>query len=362
MYDCDDNNTHRFWIELREELAALTTVFWSMEGPGGIWKWHECDICCQLVPRQDGIGYNKLTALMLDGISFGPRTCRSCAEPPAPGRNSRFCVAHAEEETVCGLNDCRSQCMVNVASGKRSLACENHQEELQQFLARKTFRGRFATTHRRNKSAFMRRDAGESTPREESVEIRGQQLPFRHGFDVLRCASNMCLTRSCAIIVSRETMRDPEFNNLKGVTECLEKMLPASEGARPKIMVYDQNCGLWQYMLANDKAWESTIFIVDWFHFLKHSSADEWCIHNCSPGETSRHAHLLYKRSEDGTLVFIWNSSMAEVTNSWLTGFSKLLKVSHMSWHDTILNNACLAHNEIHLWKNMKHNPSFSLP
>lgn len=146
-------------------------------------------------------------------------------------------------------------------------------------------------------------------------------------------------------------MREPEFNNPRGVVRALSSIFHLSS-LEPSVLFYDSACvvGAELYL-----TWFNTVAFVDHFHFIGHSLHDQCCQHVFNPNVQSP---LLYSQPGTPENEFLWKSNMAEVTNSWFEGFSSHVKVSSLTWHDTWLNHMCLARNEMKLREMMRGPPA----
>ena len=169
---------------------------------------------------------------------------------------------------------------------------------------------------------------------------------FKHIFEPRYASMNMTLTRSCGTVCLRDTLNVPELNHMAEVRTLVEGSV--SQRFMPSVMFYDSGCRLAQ---AVGDSWPHTKIFVDKFHMAGHSLHDSNCQTNHNPNVF--HPHL-YRKASDGSDVFLWNSSMAEVTNSWLTGLSGHVKTSCVAWHDAWLNHLCLAHNELTMSRQSK--------
>lgn len=156
----------------------------------------------------------------------------------------------------------------------------------------------------------------------------------------------MTATRPCGIVIGRYTMHETEFNNMPAV---MLATLSLFSKFWPAVLFYDQGCKLLAYIRGRPGGpGDNTGIFVDKFHFSGHSRHDAFCQNHCTPHDMTN--PLLFRKTRNGELEFMWLTSMAEVTNSWLTGYSSMVKVSSETWHDTLLNHMCLAHNEIFMY------------
>ncbi|EEB87734.1 hypothetical protein MPER_14811, partial [Moniliophthora perniciosa FA553] len=90
------------------------------------------------------------------------------------------------------------------------------------------------------------------------------------------------------------------------------------EGRRkPDYFFFDSNCILRKH--ANNDTRLKDFFAnvgmpVDVFHFKsKHKASDKFCGENCNPWGFSD----LWRKDEKGNVHWVFNSSVAEETNSW---------------------------------------------
>jgi hypothetical protein len=103
------------------------------------------------------------------------------------------------------------------------------------------------------------------------------------------------------------------------------KQVFKAEGSMPEIFIYDNCCGLYNYLLANNdelvtgSQGRRVGFPVDAFHFdVKHKKTDTFCQEHCNP----RYFDEIL--NPDGSW---WvNSSKCEQLNVWLGGYHAILR------------------------------------
>jgi hypothetical protein len=96
--------------------------------------------------------------------------------------------------------------------------------------------------------------------------------------------------------------------------------------------------------------------IVDRFHYCTHSQHDQFCKNSACPELPENNVYLpaddprVDKRlwRHTGRIwEFMWQSSMAETTNSWAVGLKAMLKTTSAVMHNFIFNAACVSRNEL---------------
>ncbi|KAG8961976.1 hypothetical protein FRC05_005642, partial [Tulasnella sp. 425] len=97
--------------------------------------------------------------------------------------------------------------------------------------------------------------------------------------------------------------------------------LPKYPGSLLSYIFYDDNCKLWEHLVAsNDTYFLNKVgLVVDVFHFTrKHKETDINCQTYCNP---ANYPELV---GSNGTWVF--NSSAAEQVNAWFGGFQAVVR------------------------------------
>lgn len=114
------------------------------------------------------------------------------------------------------------------------------------------------------------------------------------------------------------------------------------DGSMPEIVIYDNNCQLYQYLENNNILLYKTVgFPVDVFHWeCKHAKSGIACSYHCNP---TQFPELL---GEDGKAWF-FNSSVAEQTNVWLGGYHSILREMGADKYDFFLDEMIMRKNRL---------------
>jgi hypothetical protein len=110
----------------------------------------------------------------------------------------------------------------------------------------------------------------------------------------------------------------------------------------PDIIIYDNGCGLYRYLVATgNKLHETVGFPVDVFHWkCKHKQSDEACSVHCNP---TCFPELL---GEDGK-TWWFNSSIAEQTNVWMGGYHPIVREMKADKYNYFLDEMIKRKNEL---------------
>jgi pyruvate dehydrogenase complex dehydrogenase (E1) component len=114
------------------------------------------------------------------------------------------------------------------------------------------------------------------------------------------------------------------------------------EGSMPEIVIYDNNCQLYQYLENNEILLYKTVgFPVDVFHWeCKHAKSGIACSYHCNPMQFPE------LTGEDGKAWF-FNSSVAEQTNVWLGGYHSILREMGADKYDFFLDEMIMRKNRL---------------
>ena len=108
-------------------------------------------------------------------------------------------------------------------------------------------------------------------------------------------------------------------------------------GHRPEHLVYDNNCHFKKFV-ANDSFFDDMGLTVDVFHFdKKHKATDLYCQTHCNP--------VLYPELRKAQGGWQFNTSIAEQTNRWLTGFAAICQEMVMDKFNFFLDEMIIRRN-----------------
>ena len=142
----------------------------------------------------------------------------------------------------------------------------------------------------------------------------------------------------CSIIVAWA-----KFAKSESPTNILNFLESPTEESHPAYNCIDKACLVLQTAIANetwDTIWKNTtIFIVDDYHYINHHTTDYLCLKWCNPAPQDRSAPNLVVSSTDNHdqsyLKQTFNTQACDQLNAWLSGFESILKrivPSNFNW------------------------------
>ncbi|KAF7378197.1 hypothetical protein MSAN_00244300 [Mycena sanguinolenta] len=154
-----------------------------------------------------------------------------------------------------------------------------------------------------------------------------------------RTHNEQIFVRPCGMIVAHATFYGSE--SVSQTVDMLQKVFHV-DGSMPDIVIYDNNCTLYKYLVRNNiPLYESIGFPVDVFHWTcKHAKESIECSYHCNP---TLFPELL---GTDGKAWF-FNSSIAEQTNVWLGGYHSILREMGSDRYDFFLDEMVMRKNRL---------------
>ncbi|KDQ12188.1 hypothetical protein BOTBODRAFT_89130, partial [Botryobasidium botryosum FD-172 SS1] len=299
-------------LRLRPALEARNK---RMVGIGQEMWNHICDVCTKIT-EEDGV-QKKMQAVVIDGIAVGHYTCavKDCKVPLSNIRH-RFCQVHFDQSSLC----CVAGCGAPMAPGFMTCPLPEHRQledekeaEAKSLFHRKHQRERLKMTHLRDSLAVP---SASGDPDMEFLEDPRKGPKVKTVFTRRSTHNEQLVVRPCGVVVGRATMYYSEaYSN-----DMLKVIFPTLESS-PEAAMFDSACKVVAHIIAQGDPWfaeHGTAWVVDVFHFQKHKESDWRCKEYCDPG---KYSELV---SADGKWVF--NSSVAEQTNSWFEGFHAMCR------------------------------------
>ncbi|KDQ07661.1 hypothetical protein BOTBODRAFT_48668 [Botryobasidium botryosum FD-172 SS1] len=323
-------------LRLRPALEARNKC---MVGIGQEMWNHICDVCTKIT-EEDGV-QKKMQAVVLDGVAVGHYTCavKDC-KVPLSNIHHRFCQLHFDQSSLC----CVAGCKAPMASGfmtcplpehrqleaekeaeAKSLFHRKHQDSLvvpsadggadMEFLEDVNESEDERDSHR-NLPSGLQPELAPQPPQAKGKQKKGPKV--KTVFTRRSTHNEQLVVRPCGVVVGRATMYYSEaYSNVK---DMLKVIFPTLESS-PEAAMFDSACKVVAHIIAQGDPWfaeHGTAWVVDVFHFQKHKESDQCCREYCDPG---KYSELV---SADGKWVF--NSSVAEQTNSWFEGFHAMCR------------------------------------
>jgi hypothetical protein len=114
------------------------------------------------------------------------------------------------------------------------------------------------------------------------------------------------------------------------------------KGSKPDIVIYDNNCTLYKYLVQQNIWLFDTIgFPVDVFHWkCKHTKDGVKCSYHCNPT-------LFPELLGTDRKAWFFNSSIAEQTNVWLGGYHAILREMGSDKYDYFLDEMVMRKNRL---------------
>ena len=285
---------------------------------------HRDDVCHQAV----GIG------VACDGKVSGHQVCRvyGC-EYDIISPKVGFCDEHEIlQKVICRVDGCkqtiRSDCLTCSDPAHMRLEEQYEMRALRKAMASnnepnvdpETGIGSGDLGQHRNKDARKnaRKQAGQTVKTDS-------KLKANFGRRYVPCI--LFAVYCCGIILNCEKhfTQEGSATTASFLKKSLEGLM---QKTKSRIVVfYDTSCILLQYLRNNRGTYDDLLqlvrFVVDRFHFKTHKKTDNFCREYCDPDAPD--------------LEGLFNSSIAESTNSFINRLSGLLRVANRSFHDFLL-------------------------
>ncbi|KAF8315244.1 hypothetical protein DL93DRAFT_2148981 [Clavulina sp. PMI_390] len=303
--------------ERNAHIVTNGTEFWD----------HACQGCCLLrLDEKSGI-MKKMRAVVVDGVTLGHPCCgvHNCTIPLRKN-NRRFCETHSSLHSQCVVTGCSRP----VEEGHQTCALAEHQAlESARRLGGSAFfklKRRFLRIIGRPESSteatsddleeILDEEALEDYEDSEVKSSSGNKVP-KARFGRRRTHNEQLVVSPCGIIIARATMFGAEGIEAH---KAFLKSVFRQPSAVPDVIFYDNNCTFCAHLQKqNDHFFDAAILPVDVFHFeCKHKVTDTFCQENCNPAR--------YPALYDESGKWVFNSSAAEQTNSWINGYLPMVR------------------------------------
>ncbi|KAJ7278283.1 hypothetical protein C8J57DRAFT_1449056 [Mycena rebaudengoi] len=278
-------------------------------------------------------GYARLA--VMDGKTITHRICAisTCTNGLVNFKNGRFCHAHLDMRTICGIIPCGRPVHSNDA-----VTCDNqshkdwHTKYLNRF-SRQSFPGVQRVIRRQMAAA----SEGNTIPTAPALHVELPELQGVAGADVahtFRARTTYCLQTvqwSCGCPIGWGKCYRSESS--PQVLQILDNIWDTYPDSKPSFVAYDDACNLLRHIVTQDpsSSWlSSTKFIVDAWHYIGHRAGDVLCRVWCNPAPTngSQPDLISVHVDENGRThtTRAFNTETAEQLNAWLTGFEAQLR------------------------------------
>ncbi|EDQ99871.1 uncharacterized protein LACBIDRAFT_334609 [Laccaria bicolor S238N-H82] len=145
------------------------------------------------------------------------------------------------------------------------------------------------------------------------------------------------LVRPCGIIFAHTTMFGAEA--VSNFLIMLKNTFSIPGASKPEHIFYNTNCDAKQQADTSGDPWFQDVgMCVDIWHFLnKHKVTHEFCQLNCNPA--------MYPELQDDDGNWFFNTSVAGQTNTWLGGYSSIIREMLPDKYDFFLDEMIRLHN-----------------
>ncbi|KAI0311591.1 hypothetical protein OF83DRAFT_1068546 [Amylostereum chailletii] len=290
-----------------------------MVGPGQEYWDHVCDLCCK-VKVIDG-----KPPVVTDGITIGRPCCsvHDC-QGDLPSQQARFCLAHSAKIEECAVDGCTA----SVEQGYRT--CPEEQHRKLEALGDEGHTAMFQLRRRAQRHGVLQPEESilSSSGTDEVLQDNGLDVDedgicpekdeagntkLRARFSRRRTHGEQLCVATCGVILGRATMYGSEAVSAVRVSSI------ELTDHEPHLA----NCAL----------------PVDVFHMkTKHKDSDKYCGTHCNPV-------LFPDLIQDGKWRF--NSSAAEMTNSWFGGFQSIVQEMRKDRYDFFLDEMIKQRNRM---------------
>ncbi|KAJ7732283.1 hypothetical protein B0H16DRAFT_1328812 [Mycena metata] len=292
-----------------------------------------------VLPRQEKpapgqpCGYTRLS--VMDGKSLKHHKCAldDCEGPLVNFKNGRFCEAHLDYRSICGIIPCGRPIV-----SADAVTCDDPTH----IAWHKQYEDRFHRLSFPGVQRVIRRQmaAGDDHShqlRGPSLQVQLQALGDTPGEKVVhtfKAKSIYCLQTiqwACGVPIAWGKCYRSE--STPQVLSFISKVWADYPELRPSFVVYDKACDLLRHIVTQDATdlWlTSTKFIVDAWHYIGHQATDVLCRTRCNPAPTdgSQPDLVLTELDDHGNShqTRAFNTETAEQLNSWLNGFESQLR------------------------------------
>ncbi|KAL0566058.1 hypothetical protein V5O48_015958 [Marasmius crinis-equi] len=312
-------------------------------------RLHACAICERFIPTDlPGAfkGLRPLRAVVTDGVTIGRPCCKvhNCDKPLINNR-AHFCHIHyASEKDKCVVVDCNNRARPSCKT------CTMDSHKAMEDYHKLKGKGFFLLKKRLERVGVGSSQARDSFGSSETLSDDDEDLEdpahksdsgnqnVRARFARRRTHNEQLVVASCGVITGRATMFGAEA--ISGVKDFLKAVYP-NRDELPDVIFHDNNCSLQSHLIAqHDDYFRNVILPVDVFHFKsKHKVTDEFCQKHCNPAQWSELV------GDDGSWLF--NSSIAEQTNSWIVGYQAIVRDMLPHNFDFFLDEMIKQRNEL---------------
>ncbi|KAI0309415.1 hypothetical protein OF83DRAFT_1072073 [Amylostereum chailletii] len=305
-----------------------------MAGQGQEHWSHACDWCCSVQLKDDK--HQVMRAVIMDGVTVGRPCCNvhDC-QGRLPTQRARFCLEHTSLDKVCVVEGCATL----ADQGHRTCPEESHRQL-------ESTAGQSALFQLRRCLERQKMLRVEDT--DELLEVDSEELScpekaaagnvkLRARFGRRRTHNEQLCVATCGVMLGRATFFGSEVIN--GAREFLHGLFPTKKSL-PQIIFYDNACNLQKHIIAEgDLHFSDCALPVNVFHMkTKHKDSDEFCGRYCNPA-------LFPDLIVNGRWRF--NSSAAEMTNSWFVGYQAIVREMRANRFDFFLDEMIKLRNRM---------------
>ncbi|RDX47181.1 hypothetical protein OH76DRAFT_1354889 [Lentinus brumalis] len=312
---------------------------------------HWCTKCHRRFDQPDGTT-KYVDCLITDGISIG-RPCCGVAHCTGELRTPRdhWCDAHQEQARWCVIVGCAEERRQDHRTCAHHAAVEDHYDATgKAMFTLRTRLQRAQVSHPTDAVSpdapidndieveILDNGATVECPEKPETGIRTARGKFGRNFT----HNEQLLVRPCGMIQGRETFFGSE--TVPQVVDMLKKkhLMP---GSMPRIVCYDNNCGLYKWCAAHAYEGEALHLKVglpvDVFHWTcKHKKSDIECSVHCNP-------HMFPDIISPDGKTWYFNTSAAEQTNVWFGGYHAIVHEMSADKYDFFLDEMILRKNKL---------------
>ncbi|TFK78421.1 hypothetical protein K466DRAFT_579374 [Polyporus arcularius HHB13444] len=283
---------------------------------------HWCTKCHRRFDQPDGTT-KYVDCLITDGISIG-RPCCGVAHCTGELRTPRdhWCDAHQEQARWCVIAIFTLRTRLQRAQVSHPTDAVSPDAPIDNDIEVK----------------ILDNGATVECPEKPETGIRTARGKFGRNFT----HNEQLLVRPCGMIQGRETFFGSE--TVPQVVDMLKKkhLMP---GSMPRIVCYDNNCGLYKWCAAHAYEGEALHLKVglpvDVFHWTcKHKKSDIECSVHCNP-------HMFPDIIGPDGKTWYFNTSAAEQTNVWFGGYHAIVHEMSADKYDFFLDEMILCKNKL---------------
>ncbi|KAJ7261470.1 hypothetical protein C8J57DRAFT_1634439 [Mycena rebaudengoi] len=299
-------------------------------------------------------GYARLA--VMDGKTITHRICAisTCTNGLVNFKNGRFCHAHLDMRTICGIIPCGRPVRSNDA-----VTCDNqsHKDWHTKYLNRFSCQS-FPGVQRVIRRQMAAASEGNTIPTAPALHVELPELQGVAGADVahtFRARTTYCLQTvqwSCGCPIGWGKCYRSESS--PQVLQILDNIWDTYPDSKPSFVAYDDACNLLRHIVTQDpsSSWlSSTKFIVDAWHYIGHRAGHVLCRVWCNPAPTngSQPDLISVHVDENGRThtTRAFNTEMAEQLNAWLTGFEAQLRQMSDTNYDFVVHVLMLLYMDL---------------